>query len=140
MALASDDTNDFGSDLSCIDDLSPSMAEVSFTHLVLQEALARRLTTPRGFIIDDPLYGYDVRGWLNNATDNKTIARIRGEIRGELMKDERVLSANVAVTVSGNPGSLTMLIQCEGDSIAGPYNLVVSVDRVNVELLAEGTA
>lgn len=55
---------DYGTDLSCVVDLDAGLAEVTGNTLLAQ-ALARRLITPRGGLLDDPNYGYDLTQFLN---------------------------------------------------------------------------
>ncbi len=80
---------DFGTDLSCLADLTAEGRMVT-GFMVLAEALIRRWTTPRGMLLRFPNYGTDVRENLNEDVDALSLERIRAELRAEALKDERV--------------------------------------------------
>ena len=124
---------DYGLDLSCIEDLDPAMVQVSGRQL-LAEALARRLQTARGTLIDDPNYGYDVTALLNDDVDTKTIAQIAGKIDAEFKKDQRVLSSQTTVTYS----NFALLITSSIRDAVGPFPLVLAASAVTVKILQVG--
>lgn len=127
-------TPSYGSDLDCLSDLTGAMAETSGLHMLTQ-ALCRRLITPRGTLIDDPNYGFDVRQFLGADLGPADIARIQAGIDAELLKDERILSSQSSVTLAAVAGVLTI-----GTTItpsAGPtFQLVLAVSSVTTTLLA----
>ena len=57
-------SNIFGWDLVCTNDCTPDAAECGGTQ-VLANALYRRATSPRGCIIYDLDYGYDLNQFIN---------------------------------------------------------------------------
>lgn len=116
---------DFGTDLSWTDDVDPAHAMVSGTLLVAQ-AIYRRLITPRGRLIGEPDYGFDIRGILSKGLTQKEVAKVQVEIRHECLKDERVASVDVTLTQSGTLGS-TWNIDIAGTTAAGPFKLVLAV-------------
>jgi hypothetical protein len=122
---------DFGSDLSCISDLDSAGAEV-MGRIGLAQALVRRLTTPRGRLLSDANYGYDLTGYMNDDLGVGDLARIRSGTEAECQKDERVISANANVQLLANALLVAITIQ-EG---AGPFSLVLSVSSVTVTLLS----
>ena len=95
-------------------------------------ALARRLTTPRGGLLYDPSYGTDVRNYLNAGFTPAQVARVKSEVAAEVMQDPRVSSVAVDVTVAG-AGSMTITIEAELEE--GPFEFVFVVDKLTVALL-----
>ena len=128
-------TVDFGTDLSCTDDLDETMKEISGQD-VLAQAIYRRLTTPRGQLIDDPDYGIDVRSFLSRGVDAGKLREIEGTIRQEVLKDERVANVTAKATIDYKTYSITVsLIVTTGD---GPFRLVFSITADTIEFLKEG--
>lgn len=111
----------FGSDLSCADDLTADMAELaSDDPLVVAQATYRRLNTPRGALIDDPDYGLDVCSYLHKGMTPQEVRAIAGQIRLEVLKDDRVLEAEVRVTPSGQD---RYALSIAGVTATGPFEL-----------------
>lgn len=125
---------DFGTDLSLVDDLEPTMREVSGTEL-LGQALFRRLTTPRGMLLDDPDYGTDVREFVSWGALPTKFAAIPALVRAELLKDERIEAATVSTAVAGGSVRLNISI----DTGDGPFPLVVDVTQAGAVLLGSTT-
>lgn len=123
-------TTDYGRDTSCTDDLRPGRIATGAT--LVAEACYRRLTTPRGRLIDDPHYGLDVRALLQRGMTPAVIASIPGQVRAELLKDPRVRSMSVRVS---RPSDTELVIDLDGATAAGPFRLVLSVGALTVELL-----
>lgn len=122
---------DFGTDLSCLTDLSPTMATVSGRRL-LGEAVARRLQTPRGRLLKHPDYGFDLAGHLNDDLSQADIAAIGSGVEAECLKDERVIAAAVVSTFAG--GTLTVVITITDAD--GPFVLVFAVTSASVTLVS----
>ncbi len=121
---------DFGSCWSCITDLvMPSTMASGFQ--VVAEAILRRWQTPRGGLIDDPNYGFDLSDYIGDDLDTRGLARIGQAAAAEAQKDERVLNAAVTVSLIGDALTVAGLIS----TAKGPFRLVVSVDQVNTTLL-----
>jgi hypothetical protein len=78
-----------GVDVSCYPDLDPLGTLVS-GNTALAQAIARRLTTPRGGLFYDTNYGTDLRLYLNEGMTNEAQSRIKAAIESECAKDERV--------------------------------------------------
>jgi len=125
----------YGHDLAMSADLIDidAMGAETDGRTVLAQALVRRITTPRGGLIDDSNYGYDVRAFLNDDLDAHALAQMGAAIDGEFRKDERVLTSQTRVTLSDGGLTVTSLIQ----DLAGPFTLVASVSTVdgNIALL-----
>lgn len=124
-------TVDYGTDWSCTDALDPNGAEVS-GRLCLAQALLRRLLTPRGGLITDPDYGYEIGAYLNDDLTAAQLASIAGNVDAELRKDPRVADSRTTVSFDGQ----TMTVSSQVLPSAGPsFALVVSIDQVTATLL-----
>lgn len=123
---------DLGADLSCVTDLDPAMVEVSGRTCLVQNA-ARRLSTPRGSLIDDPNYGFDLTGELNDDVDQGDIGRIQSQASAELLKDERVVSCTSVISFDATSGTLITTFAMQDG--AGPFTLVLAVTSVTVTIL-----
>lgn len=95
------------------------------------EAIVRRWSTPRGGLIDDPNYGYDLTDLINDDLDKADLARAAHTAGAEAEKDERVLSCETTITMIGDTLNVTGKVA----TAAGPFQLVVSVNQVTVSLL-----
>lgn len=123
----------YGHDLFCVNDLDPGMLEVD-GRVCLAQALARRLITPRGGLLDDPNYGYDLTGFLNDDVTHATLASMQGQINAEMLKDERVIAASSTVVfVSGQ-----LIVTISITDGVGPFPLVLAVSSVTVQVLSIG--
>lgn len=80
---------DFGTAWSCVTDLTMPAVLVSGNQVVA-EAIARRWQTPRGRLIDDPSYGFDLSDYLNDDLAPADLARIGAQAAAEAAKDQRV--------------------------------------------------
>lgn len=121
-----------GSDISCYPDLDAAETIVS-GRTALAQAIARRLTTPRGALFYDGHYGTDLRLFLSEGFAQDTPARSAAAIEAECRKDERVSGAAAAVTFNAAAQSLKLSISLDtGD---GPFTLTLSVTALTVALL-----
>jgi len=135
-------TVNYGSDLSCVDDLTPHMLVDSGPRLVA-EAIARRLITPRGALLDDATYGYDVTQFLNADIGPGDLGRIAAGVASECQKDQRVFSASVDVEwmpAAGNTsvepvGTGYIEITIALVLASGPFTLVLAITQVTVQIL-----
>lgn len=125
------DPEGFGIDLKILPDLDP-IPKLQGGRRNLAEALAKRLTTPRGGLFYDPSYGKDIRLLLNETLTEARLRQEEAEIEAEIEKDERIESASATLTVV-NQERLKVKIECQ--TRAGPFALVLAVSAVTVELL-----
>ncbi len=123
---------DYGTDTECVSDLTFERREVSGAEMMGQ-AMARRLTTPRGTLIQSADYGYDLRQFLKASTPSAST--VNGNVENEILKDERV--ADVTAQTSFANGTLD--VDVAGVGAEGPFDLTISIGDVTVELLHEGT-
>lgn len=123
---------ELGVDLVALPDLDPAFPlQAGFANL--GEALARRLMTPRGGLEYDLDYGTDIRGRLNDSLTNDELADLQGSVEAEVLKDPRVLDVDVRATFIAS--AFTLRLEIRGATAAGPFALVLAVDRVTVALL-----
>lgn len=121
-----DSTNlGYGFDLALATDLYGDMRTVDpFSTQALAEALLRRLDCPRGALPDDQSYGVDVRGMINRATDPASLSVLRGQIKSECEKDDRVDSVSVELEASSDFVTLTVqLVVTPIDADRGGFSL-----------------
>lgn len=128
-------TGSLGYDLWCVQDLDPGLVEVGGT-LVLLQALARRIITPRGRLVDDPNYGYDVSGFLNDDLSAADLASIGSGVDAEFLKDERVLRSSTTATLAAT-GVLTIASLITTSTTT--FQLVLAVTSVGVSILKPST-
>lgn len=100
---------------------------------VVAEAVVRRWTTPNGGLFFDPAFGVDVRALVSQAMTPQTLFALSSQLAAQAEEDERVLSATVDVAFNAQTRKLR--ISAEIRTARGPFTLVVSADRLSVELL-----
>lgn len=120
----------YGSDLSCITDIDGSGLEVTGRR-VLSQALARRIISPRGCLVDDPNYGTDLTTYINADIPRGGEGRIASQADAEFRKDERVISS--LTTASFLAGVVTLSTTITDG--AGPFSLVLAITSVGVSVL-----
>ena len=124
----------YGTDLSGITDLDASMSETSGIQ-GLGQALARRISTPRGTLPDDPNYGYDVAAELNDDLAPSDLPRIGSNCDAEFKKDQRVFSSQTTVELAPLPDG-TLTVTAAVVPAGGPsFTLTLSVDGVTPPVL-----
>lgn len=119
----------YGQDLDCETDLTEEMLEVDpSSKRALAQALLRRLSCPRGRLPDDPDYGYDLRGRLNAGTDLSVIRDLAGQIKSEILKDDRLEGAEVVTSYSAPTSTLNVQIWVSPvDPALGNFSLTLAV-------------
>lgn len=127
---------DYGTDLSCTDDLNPLLKVVSGVEL-MKEVVFRRLYCRPGNLLSNPLDNtIDVRDFLNGAIGGElTLERINGMCQAAIMGDNRIYKAIVQSSFDRKSGLLQLAINCVGS--VGPFDLVIQVSALTVELLRQ---
>lgn len=137
MPVASDT---LGIDISAGPDLDPTFRICHGTENI-QNALMRRLSTPAGALEelgDDPEYGYDVPGQLNNDFSGVAgLAGISSQAQAEVNKDPRVQTARSTVVNDPTTGG-TLTVGIQGETAAGPFDFVMPVGDVTTDALSQG--
>jgi hypothetical protein len=122
---------DFGTTLSCTFDLD-SMGAVVSGLTALSQALVRRISTPRGRLLTDPNYGYDIQGELNDDVTTQQVGQIANNMDSEFLKDQRVFSSSTTVTLQSDG---TLDTSSSITSALGPFSLVLNVSQVTVAII-----
>lgn len=124
---------DLGTDINTPDaaDLDPYFSTVSGWRCLAQ-ALGRRLVTPRGSLIDDPAYGYDLRSRLADVITTADLALLGGIVKREFEADERVERADVTVTYTAS----ALRVVSQITTATGTMRLVLAVSSVTTDILA----
>lgn len=127
---------DYGSDVSTLTsagalDLDPYFRTITGAECVAQ-AIARRLTTPLGGLLDDPEYGYDLRALVHAPSGTDTIFEAQSEIEAQCLLDERVSDATVELSVEDEVLTCSVALTLFDDKA---FTLVLAVSAVTVEIL-----
>jgi phage baseplate assembly protein W len=122
--VANANTN-LGSCWSCVSDITSPAIMVS-GNLAVSQAIARRLQTPRGNLIDDPNYGTDLTAYLLDDITPGQLNAIQTAVNQECLKDQRVTAASSTVQLIGTVLIVSIALQAG----AGPFSLVLSVSQV----------
>lgn len=131
-SLPRTDQVESGVDIDCIIDVGRSLTLAGGLRN-LGNALARRLVTPRGGLFYDPNYGLDVRAFVNAGFTAQQLAQVQADIAAEVGKDERVENPQVTVVSNTQTGTMAITIVCE--LAEGPFQFLVTVNALTVELL-----
>lgn len=126
-------TADAGRDLWCVTDLDASLRETTGV-VTFQHAITRRISTPRGAVLDADDYGTDIRDELKQEVTRASLVQIAGRVRNEILKDERASTCSVTPTYTGSP-LVALELAIRGEAAEGPYSLTIAVDAVKVSLL-----
>lgn len=126
----------YGTDLSCTTALDPGLAEVDpSSPSAIVEALIRRYITPRGGLLDDPNYGYDVRAWLNRGATNASLQALAGAMQAEARKDDRVLDVEITITTDNNlPLSIRVVVTPVAPAVE-PFEFTFAVTGNSLEIV-----
>jgi len=124
---------DFGRDIWCDSSLRTGRMASGVT-LVAQNAL-HRLTTPRGTLRggeDEANYGIDLEAEIGKVASDSEVERLKGLVRAELLKDERIDSVEVSITRTSLGASTEYAIAITGYTADGPFDLVLGSDGVTL--------
>jgi hypothetical protein len=115
----------FGEDMDCGTDFDAFMSTTRDPKKVLIQAVVRRLTTSRGSAPDALAHGIDARDWVSLETTEADLRTRAGQIRQELIKDQRVKGASVDMRANADFTSLQITIRIEpADPSVQPFPLV----------------
>jgi hypothetical protein len=125
----------WGSDLSCVTDCDATFSELKpGTPLIIAQYGARRLITPRGAVLDDPDFGFDLRSYCNRGVTTQDLRTLQTRCSAELLKDERLLAASVEITLQ-QPSGLSVKAQLTpADPALSPFAFVFAVSDVSTLL------
>jgi len=127
----------YGTDVACTTDVEIPMRDVDPMSIeAISMALLRRVDCPRGQMPDDRDYGIDLRGMLNRGITQADLAAIGGKVRSEWAKDDRVSSATVVVTQTGNGAGLRIVGNIVPAGSSESFRLVLAATSAAVVLEA----
>lgn len=132
VVLPADDGSDYGVDLDILTDTRASLSLAAGLRNI-GNAIARRVTTPRGTLFYDLDYGFDVRAFLNAGFTIDQLSRLQAQISTEVEKDPRVDSADVTLSPDIENQKMTITIRLE--LATGPFELILGVSALTVDLL-----
>jgi len=129
----------FGTELSCVTDVTPDWAETDPNSPEgIVEATIRRWTTPRGALIDDPNYGYDLRAYCNRGVSSAELRTLALALEAEASKDDRVDAIDVTLTTTRTARMLDTLALAAmitpADATLVPFTFTFSVTNAGVLL------
>jgi hypothetical protein len=103
---------------------------------VLLEALARRLSTPRGGLFYDPRYGFDIRAFLNSRINDETKYNLVSGVENEVLQDPRVLGGTIELRTWTTGTAVTIELLMEIESTEGPWRGIITADTNTIILQA----
>ena len=126
---------DYGLDLSCSTDLSPTLSTSSGSTL-MGEVCVRRLYCRQGGLLSDPnALTLDARDFISQGiSGQQDLTTIEAKCAAALLDDERIQSVVVRATFDYQTRILALSV--EGTGSSGPFSLVLAVSSLTVELLA----
>lgn len=130
-------TTTYGLDLDCVEDLHITLRAASSEKLALAQAIARRMQTPRGRLLDDPEYGYDLRRWIG--TTDPPVALIEAAIASEARKDERVSDCSAIVTFDRDTHTIDARFAIVPRASSDSFDFTLSVGSLTASVLLEGS-
>ena len=127
----------YGTDLQCTDALSSVRFDSG--KAVVAHALYRRLITPRGTLRggdEESAYGFDLTEFIGVVGTQVALVTLPGRIKAECLKDDRVQSVVVSVSLSGTDEQ-TLAVDIQGvlSETGEEFVLTLEASDVGVELL-----
>jgi len=101
----------------------------------------RRLITPRGTLRggeSEEAYGFNVAGYVGAVGVDLALVSLPGQVRAELMKDDRIFSLGItARAVTDDAGLSTIFLDVLGQLVDEDetFEFTVSIEDVTVQLL-----
>jgi len=133
--MANTQQPNFGLGWSCTTQLTmPSIMVTGFR--IVAEAVIRRWSCPRGGLIEDPNYGFDLTDSIGDDLGQDDLARLSQGAAEEAKKDERVRECYVTMgVITTGDGDPVLSVQATIETADGPFTLVAAVSSVTVTLL-----
>lgn len=132
--MATEYGSDFTTFVTGRPDIDPRFLLIE-TSRVVAETCARRLLTPRGSLVGDPDFGFDLRDYLGARITNVQRARIVSGVEEEMRKDERVARARVVEFQLPTAAVPVLRLKVAIETAADRLEFVLSIDRVSAEVL-----
>lgn len=128
----------YGSDTSCVTDMSYVDTLITNPSILIGQRLARRLQTPRGALAainDDPNFGWDCNQYVNAKLTPAQINNAQATIQAECLKDEQVQAININFVLSGG----VLAINASGIAATGPFQFTLNISQVTSNLIFGST-
>lgn len=103
---------------------------------VLAQSLVRRQTTPHGSVITSPNDCVDIRSMLSKGVSQSQVAAIAQSLRSELLRDQRVLGAQVSIALDTTTGNATITETIQTG--AGPFTLTLALTATTISTIVQG--
>lgn len=126
----------YGEDISCGFDLN--LGETVSGNDLLRESQIRRLDCPRGGLVDDPDWGIDVRGSLNEGTTREELATLAARVRTELARDPRIATVAVTLATSAYGDRWDLAIRSQPRNPGDTFPLVLALTPESVDEITRG--
>jgi hypothetical protein len=129
----------YGVEMYCLDRVRTGKYVSGRT--ALAQAIYRRLNTPRGTLRggeEEEAYGIDLPG-LVGEDDPLIIASLPGVIRGEILKDDRILDVDAEVIANeASNGEIDLVITVRVVAVDEDeaFSLTIGVSETSAELLS----
>lgn len=131
---------DFGRDVYCLDSLQSGRYASGLR--LLGQRCYHRLITPRGALRGgkhERNFGIDLAGMVGSTVSAQQQAALPGRIKNELLKEAEVQSVRATVVPTTlSDGTISWEITIDVQSALGPFDLVLAVSGVSVQLLSLG--
>lgn len=130
-------TTDLGRDISCTTSLVTGRTVTGVR--LLAEAVLRRLSTRRGTLRggeDEANYGIDLRDMIGSVSIDRDLPTWPARIAAELTKDERIYRVEVRLDTTRNGPDVSVELAIEVESAVGPFELVLAVGAVTIDILS----
>lgn len=123
-----------------IDIRSQFFARLTGDQRILAQAVVMRLDTKKGTLWTAPDYGLSLADYVEQGITADALARIPGDVRAELEKDERIEGVVVSASTTKNPGGGYSLILDIRITPAGgaSFSMTLAVDQLTIQLLMKG--
>lgn len=133
----------YGVDVWCTDSMVTGRL-ASGADVVIQ-GMYRRLITRRGTLRggeSEEAYGFNVAGYVGAVGVDLALVSLPGQVRAELMKDDRIFSLGItARAVTDDAGLTTIFLDILGQLVdeEEDFEFTVSIEDVTVQLLRSAT-
>lgn len=124
-------TDPYGRDLAGVSDIDELFIEVEGDDAMVQ-ALARRLITPRGTLIDDDDYGMDLRSYLSRKLTEPELAALPSSVANELRKDDAVIDVTCELVVYEAGERIELDIQVDRGTDTLAFTFALTPSKVSV--------
>ena len=100
---------------------------------VLSQSIVMRQTTPTGSLIGAPNDCFDIRAWISSGLTQSQIQQLSAYIQTQLLRDQRIINAQVDVSYSFQTAQLTVVETIQSSN--GPFTLTLTASAVTVAML-----